>query len=148
MNGWCEFEFTFEGPGMATRTLDAKRFSHLFADILNQLFIDTSTELCCHLQFYRSKYSDTTLVVQWRDAHGHAFDYTFECTGHGCGDYNIDSEECFRIESGDTMRVGDLCDALSYVDQIHTIIRKQHKGVGHISVQFHPKMYLDEMYLD
>lgn len=142
MNGWCDFEFTFEGPGVATRTLDAKRFSHLFADILNQLFTDTSTELCCHLQFYRSKYSYTTLVVQWRDAHGHAFDYTFECTGHGCGDYNMDSEGCYRIESGDTMRAGDLCDALSYVDQIHTIIRKLRKGVGHISVQLLPKMYL------
>ena len=135
------YEFTFDGPGLANRTLDANRFTKIFAEILHQLFTDTSTELCCHLQVYRGEFSTVHLVVQWRDAHGHAFDYTFQCAGYPGGDYNTDSEGCYRIESGDTKWTGDLCDALSYVDQIHNYIFDLRRGEGQISLQFLPTSY-------
>ena len=133
------YEISFDGPGVAFRTLSANRFVKIFAEKLNQFFPESSTELSCFLQTYRDR-SYEYLIVQWCDAYGHTFEYTFRGTGYGY-DYNIDSEGCYRIESGDTMNAGDLCEALSYVDQIHKIIRELRPGEGQISLQLRPTMY-------
>ncbi len=135
------YEISFDGPGVAFRTLNANRFVTIFAEKLHQLFTASSTELLCHLQVYRDSHSFAHLKVQWRDGNGRAFDYKFQCTGYGGWDYNIDTEGCYRIESGDTMTAGDLCDALSYIDQIHHRIVQLRHGEARLTMAFLPTTY-------
>lgn len=127
------YEISFNGPGAAFRTLNANRFVKVFAGKLHHLFADYSAELVCHLHAYRDR-SYEYLVVQWRDASGGLFDYTFRATSCATA-YNTDSEGYYQIESGDTMNVADLCEALAHIDLINQTIVELHHQEGSIPLQ-------------
>jgi hypothetical protein len=133
------YEITFDAPGIADRTLNANRFVKIFASKLDQHFSDAA-ELTCQLQAFRLQ-SKEHLYIKWSDEHSRTFEYTFRCNGYGGGDYVTDFDGRFCIESGDTMTAGDMCEAWSYVDQIHQSIGELRGGKGEVVLKLLPSEY-------
>ena len=120
-----KYEINFENSDSAQITLDANKFSEIFADYLARTLTFNVDSWFCTLHSYRNEYR-SCLRAEWRDANGSSFNYIFQM-GISMAIYNVNETGVFQIASCNTMAVVDSSDAIGLICLINN---KLHRKFG------------------